>query len=62
MSYPPILTRSDRAYRRERIVRAYSAGASSRAVARQFDMSDGHVRAIVREAGVARRCGRRAGA
>lgn len=54
----PTLTRGDRAYRREKIIRAYVRGQSSREVAERFDMSGGYIRHIVREAGVARKAGR----
>lgn len=57
MSTLPQLTRGDRAYRHEKIVAAYLRGQCSRTVAALFGMSDGHVRAILREAGVARRPG-----
>lgn len=58
MSRLPTLTRGDRKYRREKIVAAYLRGGCSRTVASLFGLSDGHVRWILREAGVARRPGR----
>ena len=53
------LTRVDRAARHERIVAAYLKGATSRAVAASFGLTDSHVRAIVRLYGVARPRGKR---
>lgn len=59
MASYPLLTRNDRAYRRERIVAFYQREpVGSRAVADHFGLSDGYVRAVVREAGVARKRGR----
>lgn len=58
MARLPMLTRGDRAYRHEKIVAAYQRGLSSRAVASAFGMSGGHVRSIIREAGVSRPVGR----
>ena len=52
------MTRVDRAQRHRRIVDAYRTGRCSRTVARMFDLSDGHVRAIVRLYEAARRPGR----
>lgn len=57
MASAPQLTRCDREMRRERVLRAYREGASSRVVARRFGLSSGYVRAVVREAGIARRVG-----
>ena len=57
--YYPQMTRGDRAYRRERMIAAYLAGkGSSRTLAALFGMSDGRVRQVLREAGVARKPGR----
>jgi transposase len=58
MPLPRFLTFGDRAYRRERMIAAYRRGMSSRAVANAFSMSDSYVRAVMRDAGVARRPGR----
>ena len=58
MASAPDLTRNDRAERHRRMVIAYQAGNSSRAVAIQFGMSDGHVRSVLRLYGVARKAGR----
>lgn len=58
MATLPQLTRGDRAYRREKIIAAYLRGGCSRKIAEMFSMSDGRVREIVREAGVARPVGR----
>ncbi len=57
----PQLTRTDRAYRREKIIAAYKRGGCSRTIAALFGMSDGRVREIVRNAGFARKVGRPAG-
>lgn len=58
MSHLPALTRNDRAERHRRIVASYQDGRCSRTVAELFGMSDGHVRAVVRLYGAARRPGR----
>lgn len=58
MTAARFLTHNDRRYRREKIVAAYLRGGCSRSVAAMFRLSDGHVRWILREAGVARRPGR----
>ncbi len=58
MTYPVYLSHCDRWYRHEKIVTAYLRPASSRAVAAEFGMSDGHVRYILRLYGVARPVGR----
>ncbi len=52
------LTRVDRAQRHKRIVSEYVAGLSSRAVAKRFNLSDSHVRAVVRLYEAARPPGR----
>ena len=52
------LTRVDRAQRHKAIVADYERGHCSRTVAQQFGLSDGHVRAVLRLYGVARRRGR----
>lgn len=57
MASLPQLTRGDRAHRREKIIAAYLRGECSRKIAEMFSMSDGRIREIVREAGVARRRG-----
>lgn len=58
MSRPAAMNRVKRAERHRELVRAYQAGQCSRCVARMFGLSDGHVRAVVRLYGVARRQGR----
>lgn len=60
MSRYPALTFNDRRARHDRLVAAYLTGLSSRAVAERFGLSDGWVRSVLRDAGVARRPGRRA--
>lgn len=59
MASLPTLTRADRAYRREKVIRAYlRREGCSRTLAERFGFkSDGYVRAILRAAGVARRPG-----
>ena len=52
------MTFGDRAMRRDRLIDAYIRGATSREVASKFGMSDGYVREIMRDAGVARSPGR----
>lgn len=54
----PMMTRNDRAYRREKAVKAYVSGLSSRAVAERFGLDDRYVREIVCEQGVSRAPGR----
>lgn len=60
-SDPRFYTRSDRAYRRERLILAYKEGAAERELAQRFDYSENYVYRIVRNAGVSRsrRAGRR---
>jgi hypothetical protein len=48
------LTHGDRAYRREKIVSAYlQRGLPPATLAKRFSLTEGHVRRVLREAGVA---------
>lgn len=58
MSRYPAMTRADRASRAWQIEREYERGASSRKLAKMFGMSDGRVRQIIKQAGIARPVGR----
>lgn len=58
MASVPAMTNRERGERQRRIVAAYEAGASSRALAQQFGLRDGWVRQIVKLYGVARPVGR----
>lgn len=46
------LTHGDRAYRREQIVSAFQRGLLPRKLAQRFALTEGHVRRVLREAGV----------
>lgn len=47
------LTHGDRAYRREKIVSAFQRGLPPVVLAKRFSLTEGHVRRVLREAGVA---------
>lgn len=47
------LTHCDRAYRREKIVAAYQRGLLPHTLAERFAVTEGHVRRVLRETGVA---------
>lgn len=51
-------TFGDRQYRREKMAKAYLAGATSRQVADAFGLSDSYVREVMRASGIARPVGR----
>lgn len=55
--YLPQLTHGDRAYRREKIVRAYLAGYRVSAIAETYGVSPDWVGQIARKQGIARRRG-----
>lgn len=53
MPYARFLTHRDRAYRREKIVSAFKRGLPPVALAERYALTEGHIRRVLREAGVA---------